>query len=101
MINNTDEQLNSLFAAARSKKIDTSSLEYGFETRLMARIREKRERKLLWSSWVWRFVPVFATIALVIGLASLLIGPESSQDLFAAVTNGYEENVMTSFLTGE
>lgn len=101
MNDDSAERLDSFFAAARAAKPDTSLIEYGFESRLMAKIREKRERNFLWHAWVWRLVPFFAGIALVIGLLGLFIPPAPSQDLFSTVTNGHEENLMVSFLTGE
>ena len=34
-----DRQLDALFALARERRPDTSDVEFGFETRLMARVR--------------------------------------------------------------
>ena len=40
MNNDPEEKLSALFAAARADERDTSRAEFGFETRLAARLRE-------------------------------------------------------------
>lgn len=62
----SDPQLESLFRAARLAALEISRDEFGFETRLCARIREERR-----SSWIvlgLRLSPIFA--ALVIAAAA-------------------------------
>jgi hypothetical protein len=61
----SDERLDRLFAAAREHQPDSSVLEYGFETRVLARIRE--ERSGAWFSWAWRMCPYFAALAAAAG----------------------------------
>ncbi len=101
MTDNSDDRLDKIFAAARTVQSDTSGLERSFETRLMARIRERSENRSPWLSWLWRLAPVFIVIVLFIGFVSLFVIPEPSQDDFAAITNGQEEYMVTSYLTGE
>ena len=62
-----DAKLDTLFAAARSRRINTSSIEYGFETRLMARLRSEQQSSSVWAMVSWRMMPFFA--ACVLGLA--------------------------------
>ncbi|MCE0499523.1 MAG: hypothetical protein LV481_16410 [Methylacidiphilales bacterium] len=64
-----DLELDALFARARAQRPDTSAAEYAFETRLMARLREKRrpDPESIWASVSWKLSPIFA--ACVIGLA--------------------------------
>ena len=64
-----DMELDALFARARAQRPDTSAAEYAFETRLMARLREKRQPDpaSIWASITWTLAPLFA--ACVIGLA--------------------------------
>lgn len=62
---NSDPQLDALFRAARDAAPDTSRSEFGFETRLMARVRE--ERRGSWISIAMRLSPFFA--ALVVAAA--------------------------------
>ncbi|MEI6085435.1 MAG: hypothetical protein WCS70_14205 [Verrucomicrobiota bacterium] len=52
-----------LFKAAREAKPDTSRAEYGFETRLLARLRAERSQPIS-----WRLLPVFAAIVLMLGV---------------------------------
>jgi hypothetical protein len=77
-----DEQLNELFRAARTSRPDTSRAEYGFETRLMAAIRELRKQPTPWATVAWRLMPVFAAIVVVAGAWSYSVqsqtGPEAT-----------------------
>ena len=84
-----DEQLNKLFQAARAKP-DTSRVEYGFETRLMARLRTDAAP---WFAMAWRLVPVFAAIVVALGVWNYA----GSTDLQAAIDS--ESNELTA-LTG-
>ena len=63
-----DEQLNKLFAAARQVQPDPARAEFGFETRLLARLRAERERPALWAAWTWRLMPACAAVVLVLGV---------------------------------
>ena len=68
---NTDEPrtpgdpLDALFCAARENAGDFGQLEYGFETRTLARIRE--ERGTSWLAWAARLCPFAAALALAAG----------------------------------
>ncbi len=95
-----DDRLDRLFATVRAMKPDTAAAEEYFETRLMARLEEAGSSRALWSTWVWRLVPWFATIVIVVGIGSTLIDFDRSGDIFAAFTNGYEESLMTNLLAG-
>ena len=57
MNDNFDEKLSALFAAARAAERDTSRAEFGFETRLAARLREDSGGSL--AAWGVEAVPVF------------------------------------------
>lgn len=98
---NSEEKLDRMFEAVRNLKPETAALEWGFESRLLAKIHERRESRLVWFHWVWRFVPVFMVLTLLIGFTSLAIRPERSQDLFASITSGQEESLVMTYLTGE
>jgi len=65
---NGDDKLNRLFAAARQSKPDTARVEFGFETRLAARLRAERGRPALWAAWTWRLMPAFAAVVLALGV---------------------------------
>ncbi len=54
------DALAALFAAARSARPDTSRAEYGFETRLLARLASERAAIDGWrefAAWCWRLMP--------------------------------------------
>jgi hypothetical protein len=86
---NSDPQLDALLRAARAAAPDTSRTEFGFETRLMARLRE--ERRSSWITIALRLSPVFA--ALVVAAAVLCHGytdiePDPSYALDAVRSGG-------------
>ncbi len=68
---NTDEprdpngSLDALFRAARENMDGLGRLEYGFETRTLARIRE--ERGTSWLAWAARLCPYAAALAIAAG----------------------------------
>ncbi len=101
MNDENDRQLDRLFETARSFRPDTATLEEYFETRLLARMDEElRSGQRGWSVWAWRLLPWFATIAVIVGIGSVACDPGRSSDLFATLTNGYEEYLVTSLLAG-
>ena len=59
---NADHLLNELLRSARDHAPETGRAELGFETRLIARLREERDSS--WRVWSWRLCPYFATLAL-------------------------------------
>lgn len=63
-----DAQLDALFALARARRPDTSSAEYAFETRLMARLKSVNEADSIWAKVSWRMLPFFATCVLILAL---------------------------------
>jgi len=63
----SDSELDALFAQARALRPDTSRAEYGFETRLLAQLRARREAEDPWGWVAWRIAPFFAACA--VGLA--------------------------------
>ena len=64
------ERLASLLAAARAPEPDLARLEFAFETRLLARLREERGGSVL--EWAWRLCPYFAVVAVAVSIWSHL-----------------------------
>lgn len=60
-------------------------MEFGFETRLLARIRE--ERRSSWLAWAWRLCPYAAALAIATGVWSYAQRDDSpeGESLYAAV----------------
>jgi hypothetical protein len=87
-----DEQLNKLFATARQAPPDTGRAEFGFETRLLARLRAERRPSAPWFAWAWRLTPAFAAIVIALGVWT-----------FTASGNGAteEETMLVALLGGE
>jgi hypothetical protein len=97
----SEDRLDRLFEEARTGHPDTSAREMNFETRVMARIRERQEAGIPWYALVWRMIPAFAVIAAITVVCTMTINPAPSRDLFAAITTGQDDFMAKSFLTGE
>jgi hypothetical protein len=100
MKDDLDHKLNALFAAARASTPDTSRAEYGFETRLAARLRAENASSLF--SWAWRLCPFFAALALAVGWwnhTTQRIDPVAP--LAAEITSGNDEQLLAAYMTGE
>ena len=63
---NPGDPLDALFRATRENVGDFDRLEYGFETRTLARIRD--ERGASWLAWATRLCPFAAALAVVAGV---------------------------------
>ncbi len=100
MNDNADEKLNALFAAARSAECDTSAAEYGFETRLAARLREESGASL--SAWAWKLCPFFAALALAAAWwGHVNSRAEAAAQIFTEATQENVEQVLLAYMTGE
>jgi hypothetical protein len=93
-----DEQLNQLFQAARESRPDTSRAEYGFETRLLAALREDRDHATSWAALTWRLMPVFAAIVVVTGVWSYNVQSQTGAE---AVLGAGGETAMAGLTGGE
>lgn len=96
-----DTQLDELFSAARSEQPNTSVQEAHFETRFMARLAERRSSTVPWHLMVWRMLPVFAVICLIVLTFSVIMNPMMTDDVFAAITSGAEDQMARNYLAGE
>ncbi|HEV7403959.1 MAG TPA: hypothetical protein VGO11_13560 [Chthoniobacteraceae bacterium] len=92
MIDNA--RLDELFAAARRAAPETSRLEYAFETRLLARLREECEASV--QTWAWRLSPFFAAVAVALAVWNHAATPKETP-LFAQIT---EEHDSLGYLAG-
>jgi len=91
-----DDSLNRLFACARQLPPDTSRAEFGFETRLLAGLREQRRRHGV-ATLVWRLCPWFAATVAVLGCWTLLQPPDFSM---ASTLGRADDVLLTELLTG-
>jgi hypothetical protein len=100
MNDNRDPQLEALFHAVRAAAPDTTCVEYGFETRLLARLREERGTTIF--SWAWKLCPFFAALALAAGWwGSLSIAQvETTASAVREVAMAGDDRTLLSFVTG-
>lgn len=87
-----DERLNDLFRAAR-KAPAPEGRELGFETRLLARLREEQRGGL--GMLAWRFLPYFAAVTVVAAVWYVATPQQDASDLLALQ---WEEQELAAFL---
>lgn len=97
---NTDPDLDALFRAVRTEAPDTTRAEFGFETRLFARLREERSPGVF--AWAWKLAPFFAAIAIAAGWWGRLsiVQVETTASAVAEVARTGDDHAMMSFVTG-
>ena len=95
-----DSSLDALFRAARADEPDTARAQFGFETRLMARLREDRGMGLF--AWAWKLAPFFAALALAAGWWGQLsvAQVETTASAVADVALKGDDHALMSFVTG-
>lgn len=93
-----DVELDRLFAHARQASPDISGVERNFETRVLARIRERREP---WYAWAWRLAPVFLALTILLSGWSILFSPAHPADPVTTLASGTQEVALLDYLTGE
>jgi hypothetical protein len=100
MNNDPEEKLRALFAAARADERDTSRAEFGFETRLAARLREESGGSLF--AWAWKLCPFFAAVALAAAWwGHVNLRAEAATQIVAEATQENAEQVLLAYMTGE
>ena len=99
MNDDPEEKLSALFAAARADERDTSRVEFGFETRLAARLREESGGSL--SAWAWKLCPFFAALALAAAWwGQVNLRAEAATQIVTEATQPNEEQVLLAYMTG-
>ena len=96
-----DGELDRLFAQARQAPLEISEVERNFETRVMARIREGRERQEPWYAWAWRLVPIFLVLTILLAGWSVFYSPMRPDDPVATLASGTQEVALLDNLTGD
>lgn len=100
-----DEKLDALFRAARSVEVNTSRVEFGFETRVAARLGERRASGAagaqLWGGLAWKLAPCFAAIVVVLaGWTYLDAGDPPAFDLAAGIGTSLDGETLEVYLMG-
>ncbi|HTZ18725.1 MAG TPA: hypothetical protein VMB78_09845 [Dissulfurispiraceae bacterium] len=98
---NGDDRLERLFAAARKYDACDPKLQYGFETRMLTKIKEHRAASGPFFLWAWRLIP--ALFAMVLMLGAWIYITEHSQPIGLNSITGInnEETMLVASLTGE
>jgi hypothetical protein len=102
-----DETLNNLFRKAREAgPRDTSAMEFGFETRLGALLRERESRSVhgilaALGAWPWHLLPFFATLALAIAWGAWQSASDRELEIRAGITTGSAEWAFVEGVTGK
>ncbi len=100
MKNNPDLQLDALLRAAREQPTDTSRAEFGFETRLMARLREERRGSV--NVWAWKLAPFFAALAIAAGLwCRTTARVDVDSHALAEAVQSADERTLMAYMTGD
>ena len=96
-----DDILERLFVEARKSHSYNANLEYGFETRVMAKINEQRRGQSIFFSWAWRLIPAFVSAVLILG--AWAYASEQGQLIGLSSITGInnEETMLVASLTGE
>lgn len=96
-----DIKLEKLFSAARRAELYDTNREYGFETRVMAKILMTREAEKPVLAWAWRLIPVFLSLVVLLGIWTSASEPPHLTDLSEVAAIGNEEAMLMASLTGE
>ncbi|MGC2062417.1 MAG: hypothetical protein WA610_05515 [Thermodesulfovibrionales bacterium] len=96
-----DNKLDRLFAAARTAEFYNTNQEYGFETRVLARISEGRKEGRSFLVWSWRLMPFFASLAICLAIWFSFFEPSHASELIAGAGVGYEDAMIVASLAGE
>jgi hypothetical protein len=100
MNDKSDQILDDLFSAARAAQPETSRVEFGFETRVAARLREESRGSL--TVWAWRLCPFFAILALAVGGWNYAtLRTDADTRIVVEATSGSDDQILLAYMTGE
>jgi len=99
--NGDDERIDRLFEAARKSQPYNTKIEYGFETRVMAKIKAQRQKRKPFFSWAWRLMPAFVCAVMLLGVWTYLAEHKQLADLSLITAINNEETMLVASLTGE
>jgi len=96
-----DDRLERLFAAASKSESYNANLQYGFETRVMAKIKSQREGQKPFFLWAWRLMPAFVFAVLMLGVWTYVTEHRQITDMSTIAGINNEETMLVASLTGE
>lgn len=96
-----DAKLSLLLRALRGRKADTTRIEHGFETRMMAVLRQRQAGEPAVFFMAWKLAPMFLALLLAVGgWVYAVAGPQGGVHI-AAIGAGHEEVQMVRYMTGD
>ena len=99
MNDKSNEPIDRLLAAARMPVPEIERTEFGFETRLIARLREERRDSLF--AWAWRLCPFFAGLALAVSWFSLPnTRAKADAQIVLEATETQDDELLVAYMTG-
>ena len=101
MENDRDDDIERLFAVARRSQPYDAQLEYGFETRVMAKIKDRRDSQKPFFLWAWRLIPALVTVVLMLGIWTYISEQRQFTGLSSIAGINNEETMLVASLTGE
>jgi hypothetical protein len=96
-----EDKLDELFRAGRRVKPDVTILEGGFESRLLERLEQNRQKGSSLFLWSWRLAPAMTILLLVLLVLNAVVAPRMNDDVLKLIANGYEQGQIKKYLTGE
>ncbi len=95
------DNLDKLFATVRKAQLYDKGREYGFETRVLARIQANRAENRSFLFWAWRLMPFFVLVVICLTIWISFLKPYHSSVLIAEAGSSYQDAVVVSYLAGE
>lgn len=96
-----DAKLDRLLLALRERVVDTTRLDHGFETRMMAVLRQRQAREPAVFFMAWKLAPMFLALLVAVGgWVYSVSGPQGGVHI-TAIGVGHEEVQMVRYMTGD
>lgn len=96
-----DAKLDRLLLALRERVVDTTRLDHGFETRMMAVLRQRQAGEPTLFFMAWKLAPMFLALLLAVGgWVYTVSGPQGGVHI-TAIGAGHEEVQMVRYMTGD
>ncbi|MBI5179166.1 MAG: hypothetical protein HZA04_07900 [Nitrospinae bacterium] len=79
-----EQRFDGLLGKLAQRRVDTSRLERGFETRVMARLRAEQEEQSSALFLAWRLAPAFIALFIFVTALAQVFGTDMEIDHIAA-----------------
>ncbi len=96
-----DAKLDRLLQALRGRPVNTARIEYGFEARMMAVLRQRRAEEPAVFFMAWKLAPMFLALLLAVGGWVYAVASPQGGAHITAIGAGHEEVQMVRYITGD